>query len=863
MELSLSGQKWEVKGYWPYVPVKEKSMETGQTLHGVTDWMTAKVPGSVHYDLWKAGLIEDPWFGKNSLHCEWVENRWWMYRTTFPAVMGGCDLRREKVCLVFRGLDDEAEIFFNDESCGTHQGMYDPFCVELTGKIKEENKLVVLLKGAPREMGQIGYTSRTSTQKSRFNYKWDFSTRLVNIGIWQDVVLKTRSFAALQDLYVDTDYEDGRGILRVKAEITDERENPKRPLLARLTVWEPNDSRGDDKGPCLTKTVVLTGRFLEETLEILAPSLWYPNGAGAQPLYRVEVKLWEESEGNSVILDRCTIRTGIRSFSMEQNEKAHDNALPYTFVINQRKTYIKGVNLTPLDHIYGNVTREQYAHLVAAMKNAGVNLVRVWGGGLIEREDFYELCDENGILIWQEFIQSSSGIDNKPCEDAGFLKLLKTAAEAAVKEKRNHVSLVVYSGGNELMEGPDRPCGMENKNIAMLREIVEKYDGHRAFLPTSASGPREFVTREKGVSHDVHGNWRYEGNPDHYVLYGESDNLFHSEFGMDGVSSVKSLKKFLPESSLRPTPMSGDANWQHHGEWWGTYFRDCELFGPMEKTPENLERFTRCSQYVQGEGLRFILEADRRRAYQNSGVIIWQLNEPWPNASCTNLVDYYGETKTAYYQMKRAYEPRHISLDYRNLRLKAGETAAFPVYVSNSLEAFGAIAAVCVRNSAGQILYEERLPVDAAENRSTRAGEVRFLVPEEELIFVTALLEADHTLLSENTYVFGTGEKELFAPLFRQETQIEIRSVNLTELPENRLRAVVTVKNTGKRAALDAGCELQGNQYYLLGEDNDRILFPQEERTYVFWLIPKRAGTFLENEKHDGTKEPEFLAHWL
>lgn len=278
MKLSLSGQKWEVKGYWPYVPVKEKSMETGQLLHGVTDWIAAKVPGGVHYDLWKAGLIEDPWFGKNSLHCEWVENRWWMYRTTFPAVMEGCSLRSKKWYLVFQGLDYEAEIFFNDENCGTHKGMYDSFCVDLTGKLKEENKLVVLLKGVPREMGQIGYTSRTSTQKSRFNYKWDFSTRLVNIGIWQDVILKTQAEAALQDLYVDTDYADGRGILHVKAEITDERERKERPLCVRLNVYDPDYGRGENNSPSLTKTISLTDSFLNETLAVKEPSLWYPNG---------------------------------------------------------------------------------------------------------------------------------------------------------------------------------------------------------------------------------------------------------------------------------------------------------------------------------------------------------------------------------------------------------------------------------------------------------------------------------------------------------------------------------------------------------------------------------------------------------
>ena len=182
----------------------------------------------------------------------------------------------------------------------------------------------------------------------------------------------------------------------------------------------------------------------------------------------------------------------------------------------------------------------------------------------------------------------------------------------------------------------------------MLAGIVRRLDGTRTFFPTSATGPREFLSREKGVSHDVHGSWRYEGNPDHYSFYEQSDNLFHSEFGMDGASAVSSLKRFLPAASLHPTPMSGDPCWQHHGEWWGTYFRDCELFGEFPRTPEHLEEFSQCSQYLQAEGLRYIIEADRRRAFQNSGVIVWQINEPWPNASCTNLVDYYGLPKAAY-----------------------------------------------------------------------------------------------------------------------------------------------------------------------------------------------------------------------
>ncbi len=887
MNISLSGISWELKGYWPYVPIKEKSMETGQTLQGVTDWIPAKVPGGVHYDLWKAGLIEDPYFGQNSMKCEWVENRWWMYRTSFPGQLEGKDLAKENVALLFSGLDYEAEVFFNDESCGTHVGMYTPFEIDLTGKIREENRLVVLLKGVPQEMGQIGFTSRTFTQKSRFNYKWDFSTRLVNIGIWQDVKLQVGQEAGLTDLHIDSDAGRNGGQIFVSARIQDFRTDKEGGLAVRITVEGPflregrdaaalkKMARGEDAQPedsaregafSICRTVPAKDGRIEEILPVENPVLWNPNGAGKPWLYRVCLELVEQKEGGVRLLERTEKQTGIRSLSMTQNEGAPEGALPYTFVVNGRKIYVKGVNMTPLDHLYGNVTQEQYSYLVTAMVNAGVNLVRVWGGGLIEKEEFYDLCDENGILIWQEFIQSSSGIDNLPSRRPEFLKLLEETSEWAVKEKRNHVSLAVYSGGNELMDAPDTPCGLDNETIAMLGEIVKRYDGRRPFLPTSASGPREYVTKEKGVSHDVHGNWRYEGNPGHYELYGQSDNLFHSEFGMDGVSCVKSLRKFLPENSLRPTPMTGDLTWQHHGEWWGTYYRDCGMFGPIDKTPENLELFARCSQYMQAEGLRFILEADRKRAFCNSGVIIWQLNEPWPNASCTNLIDWYQETKTAYYQTKRAYEPCHVSLDYRSLTLPEKASAAMDVYVENDGAAFAGRIRILVRNAEGERLQEEMLEVSAPENGSVLAGSFQAgPFGKEELVFVTLTLKTEERVVSENTYLFGTREKEVFSPLRETRTAMEIVRAATEDAGEGRKVLSVTVKNTGKRAALDAGIELAGEGYALLGTDNDRILFPGEERTFAFLAIPKSCGGFAETQNRTDEKERtlEAVLHWL
>ncbi len=863
MEISLSNLNWEVKGYWPYVPEKEKSMETGQTLHGVTGWIPAKVPGGVHADLYRAGMLENPYFGLNSLTCEWVENRWWMYRASFPSVLEGHDLTKENVSLLCKGLDYDADLFLNDEKIAEHRdGMFVPLQVELTGKFREENRLVVIFRGIPREMGQIGYTSRTSTQKSRFNYKWDFSTHLVNIGFWQDVVLKVGETVCLEDDFLRSEYDGQKGFLRFSGQVQGRKETasgllrmkvsgpvyqnlPSLPAKGRsATAATPTEISGEWEVPA-------NGAVAAE-LSIESPALWYPNGAGEQPLYFVTVEYLE----NGCVLWQKQYQQGIRSLQLAHNEQEHKNALPYTFVVNGKKIYCKGVNMTPLDHVYGCVDTKRYEAMVRYMVNAGVNLVRVWGGGLIEKEEFYRLCDENGLMVWQEFIQSSSGIDNIPCEDEAFLRLLKKNTEAAVRQKRNHTALAVYGGGNELMEREDTPVSLDNKNVRMLAEIVNRLDGTRMFYPTSATGPREFLSRDKGVSHDVHGSWRYEGNPNHYSFYGNSDNLFHSEFGMDGVSCVSSLEKFLPESALHPTPMSGDLNWQHHGEWWGTYFRDCEIFGDIPKTREHLQEFVDCSQYMQAEGLRYIIESDRRRAFQNSGVIIWQINEPWPNASCTNLVDYYHVPKAAYSQTVRVFEPFHVSMEYPGLTLVPGETVRFPVWLSHDGEAQKAQVKNQVLSKSGSIFAEETLETTAPENRSAQVGFCQFTVPQEPLVFVRLLAECGENT-SENVYIFGTQKDGVLSGLRTSKAKVEVLEETDTPLSGGSIHKTVKLKNTGTETAVQVSMETPG--YCLLGKENHLTLFPGKCRSMEFLLVPAPHGPFEEEPR----RESHGTFHWM
>jgi beta-mannosidase len=843
---SLSERPWQVRGYWPWVPVKDRSMETGQEMIGVTDWLPASVPGGVHVDLFRAGWIENPYYEMNSLKCEWVENRWWVYKTSFARPTGSF----AKAELAFLGIDYEAMIYLNGVLLGEHENMYEPAVFDITAMMKESDafELKIVFKGVPDEMGQIGKTSLTHTQKSRFNYKWDFATRLVNIGLWDEVVLRMHEKASLADPAVatDADLEANAGSVRLYGRVERHIElTANAPLTLELSCLDPGG------GVAAVRELALspTESAYDCTLSVPEPRLWWPNGYGEQPLYAVAVRL----RCGDRVLDEWTFRVGIRSLTYRRNEDSPADALPYMFVVNGKPIYIRGVNMTPLDHVYGNVSKASYEWHVYLMKQANVNMARVWGGGIIEKPYFYELCDRHGILVWQEFIQSSSGIDNVPSKLPKFMDLLRRTAVSALLGRRSHTSLAVWSGGNELMSASNTPSTYEDENLAMLKGIVETYDAQRLFLPTSASGPVEFVTTEKGVSHDVHGGWQYQGNPFHYELYGGSDNMFHSEFGVDGVASVKTLRKILHPRNHVPTPMREHVVWRHHGEWWGTFDRDTKLFGPLP----DMARFARVSQTMQAEGLRFIIEANRRRQFRQSGCVIWQLNEPWPNSSCTNLVEYFGDQKMAYYVTRSAYAPVHGSLSYERIDFAPGAEFRADVFLhSNGVAARERSLRATVYDEFGRetlsCIYEGFADAD----RTTPLGELRFDVDASLGGMFYVKLETDgdgggDAPSDTNIYLFGTSLEMPYAPALRNDGA-RLSATASGEWRETSpfeglrfLERAYDVKNEGSAPALFVHPVEITNAYWMEADRAFLSMMPGETARFAVRCAVKRGGGFL------------------
>ncbi len=745
MRIDLTKRPWQLTMAWPWAPVLGKSLETGGELLGLFPPVPARVPGSVQADLLRAGLIPDPYKGINSLSCEWVESKWSIYETNFcsPPLSPG-----SRAFLVLRGVDFAARIYLDGQEIARHEGLFVPCETEITPQLTgtREHTLRVVIEEAPREMA-LGLTSRVTTQKPRFGYKWDFGTRLVNLGLGGEAYIDLCPGPRLLDVTAFTDWDGSAGILSL-----DVMAEPALDSWLRVRLLDP------DGALCLTRELPLEQGRLQARLPLDGARPWNPLGHGDQPLYTLETEL---VCGNTPCGEDSK-QVGFRRLEYCRCEGAGEDALPYAVKLNGKRIYLRGVNLVPLCHMYGAVPDRAYEELVEKAVFMGVNLIRVWGGGLCEKEILYRLCDRHGILLWQEFIQSSSGVENVPPQDERFLSLLETTASAMLREKRSHTCLAYWCGGNELRltSDADTPVDLSNKNIALLASLVAELDPQRLFLPSSASGPNEFIQREaQGVSHDVHGLWKYDGPTGHYRLYNGVDSMLHSEFGCDGMSGPETIAYITGEEQPAVRDMREDVVWRFHGEWWDTTDRDFSLFGKLT----DLRQLVWASQLIQGEGLRYICEADRRRAFQNAGSFIWQLNEPWPSVSSTCLIEYDGAPKMSAYFVRNAYRNAAVSLRHDGITPKAGQPGHYEVWLVSETPHSGRIDAQ-VLDVRGNLLFSQSHTGFSDGGIAAKAFSFEFTPPptlENGLFFVRLRLDGDQ----ENVYFFGTGSPTPFAAL--------------------------------------------------------------------------------------------------
>jgi len=326
---------------------------------------------------------------------------------------------------------------------------------------------------------------------------------------------------------------------------------------------------------------------------------------------------------------------------------------------------------------------------------------------------------------------SSAGCDDVPSRDAFFLKKLAQAAKYNCTRIAGHPSILFFDSGNELTDDryeftgrPDHeghPVGADDATVAMLSGIAAACAPGVMFLPASASGPRALLDPEdRGNNHDVHGPWGYRGTTEHYALYNASDSIVHGEFGCGGISGIEQLRRILPESELKISTNIQSRYWAHHSSGWDTYERREKLiFGDLSHLP--LEDYIKVNQFIQWEALRYALEANRRRLWQNVGQMTWQFNEPWPNLQCSNVLEYYGGRKPGYYALREAYSSTLTSFRYDSLIVE--DEINLDVFLTREGE--GGLYSVKVTITGGDMSYETRFEGEINADNSKHIGTIK------------------------------------------------------------------------------------------------------------------------------------------
>lgn len=818
-KLSLNGSDWKFKEFldedWVWRDAEKRTTKDARW------WKSAEVPGSVLNDLYKNDEVPNPYQNKNSLLMEWAPERTWVYRKSFriPKAMLGKNIQ---VC--FEGVDYSAQIYFNDIFLGRHESMFTAFKYEITDLIEwqKENLLVVVIEKAPDEQSQVSKTRYVHTHKSRMNYWWDFCPRMIHQGIWRDVYLRAFDGICMNQITFENELTADlkHASLDVKVAIDKMRldKNIDFSLQCKLFDKEKLISEAESQ-------VIMTNLHQNHLihLDIENPILWWPNEYGEQHLYCLEVSLFFQGS----LLQQESFSTGFRIINFTKNTGAPPDARAYTLNVNGKTIYMKGWNWVPIDVMYGKQNLDKLEHLLRLLKDAHVNIIRIWGGGLIESEKLYSLCDKYGILIWQEFILSSSGIEDRPSTSPDYLQLMEQEAQQIIPSRKNHLSLVIWCGGNELRSENQSIIKDTEPVVQVLRKQVNILDNKRLFLPSSPSGgvsnnTLENIRQNPDSLHDVHGPWEHQGLQAQYQLYNEGTSLLSSEFGVEGMAHEATLRYVMNNTNLWP-PSKDNPYYFHRGSWWNNY----EFLQTVcDNRLEQLADVIHISQLLQYEGLRYAVESNRLRAMHSSGSFPWQFNEPYPNNTCTSSVDYYGIPKPAYYGVKEAYAVNHLSARFASQTWENQESFNAEVFFSSSWVQSKAVIKAEITDLYGKELCSKKVQVKTNDEKATQATCLNYPVAEisTEVFFLilSGVLEDGHVI--ETRYLFTKGNLAALLDLEKASVEITKTSSESYCIRNRSQVAAIGVLLDDDSAVTDYDyVRYSENYFYLLGNEEKTV----------------------------------------
>jgi len=649
----LSTLPWKLSGTMPYAWRNAVSIELGLKFEPEIGPIPVKVPGSVQQALIDAEIVSDWHYDLNSRALEWVEHRHWIYE----CVISNEFFTANDSTIYCSGLDYAGWIYFNSTLIGSFSNSFIPHSFEINkSMIEENNSLRIIFKEPPRWLGQLGYTSEIRDWKPRFYYTWDWTARVVQTAISGSIFLIHKDIPSLEVTKLHTTFchLSQKGTIDLHCKI----QHPEQVLDC---IYQVELSLIDSENTIVAKHKEECCNCSEVSLSLndLEIKGWYPNLYGEQPRYKTIITL-SSSEGD--LYSQIERMVGFKEITWLPCTGAPSNATNWICQVNDKKVFLQGINWTPISPTFSDVPFSEVKKRLLLYKEMGVNLLRVWGGAVLESEDFYNECTRLGLMVWQELPLSSSGIDNWPPEEQDVIDGIVTIAKSYIELRSHHVSLLMYSGGNELQGGLDgkkggigKPIDFTHPMMKELKVVFENLDPNRRFIPTSPFGPRfsaDQADYNKDLHWSVHGPWNVDTVLDQrWTDYWQhDDSLFRAETGCPGAMDLQVLKKYVPSMSTYPVEQSNPV-WGRTS-WW----IEAHIF-EQEKghLPTTTEEYVAWSQERQSKALEISAKTTKNRFPSIGGIVIWMGHDSFPCAANTSIIDVDGNPKPAFYALKEIF----------------------------------------------------------------------------------------------------------------------------------------------------------------------------------------------------------------
>jgi beta-mannosidase len=740
------------------------------------EWMPATVPGGVHTDLMNLGIIPDPFVGDNEAKLQWVAEVDWEYQLAFTPQADL--LKQSKLELVCDGLDTLATLNLNGKMLGKTENMFRQYRFKPLLREGENTLLVQFVSpvrfAAERQAQEpmVGVLQALEggphLRKAPCQFGWDWGPQLPPIGIWKDIRLEAWSEAKLEDVHLRQKHVGGKVIVSTRVEVTQSATG----CLARLGVTSPDGSQ------LFSAETLLEGTSGLLTVELENPQLWWPNGYGEQPLYKVKLRL----EKDGIALDQRNYKLGLRTIELVQEPDEWGES--FTFAVNGVKIFAKGSNWIPTDSFPTRITRAKLEKLLGDAVAVHQNMLRVWGGGFYESEDFYDLCDQLGILIWQDYIFSCSMY---PLGVPEFLANVREEVVQNTRRLRHRTCLALWCGNNEMEEGWV-DWQWDKSKFGYLEEAYDRFFHHqlkdwcqhedpdRPYWPSSPSSDTPFKNpngQERGDSH----YWQVWHGREPFTAYRKQFPRFMSEFGFQSLPPMRTVRKYADPEDQNMTSYIME---RHQKNARGNELIVSQMLDQY-RLPKDFEALDYLSMVLQANGIRYGVEHWRRHSQRVSGTLYWQLNDCWPVASWSSI-DFFGRWKALHYAARHFYAPVMLSIEDEGLTDKIFIT-------SDSLKPVEGVVQIRVETLSGNKLFRAEYPFAVVAQAVTGVCELdcsSFVAGEllREAVLIAELWQNDQLIESKTAFFAPVKHLALTNPKLTTKVEVEAGEVRVTVLSQ-------------------------------------------------------------------------------